>query len=350
MKPTETLPKYKQIIDYIQQKIDSGELKPEDRLPTEAELMHQFDVSKIVVSNALTRMALDQKVYRIPGKGTFVSARSTVPAKQSTHRRRRIALIQPDLGSSYSIQLTNHVLAVAASRDLICTQFPPTHGSPQEENAVIDMVMEMEMDGLLFFPCNEGIYSQGLLRLIDQKFPLVLLDRTLSGFDLSCVQTDNRLAGRLATERLTEQGHSRIAFLSYGPMELLPILHRFNGYMEEMSRCGFPVNPDWVITNLENNEKGREQLLRLVKNREVSAFFCVGGPVDVFLSEALQKEGLSCPKDVAAISIDRLKSNYTHYTQDTRSLASHAFDLLLRQIEEGPQPPEHILVPPIFSD
>lgn len=345
------LPKYKQIIDYIQQKIDSGELQPEDRLPTEAELMRQFEVSKIVVSNALTRLALDERVYRIPGKGTFVASVSTnKPQEPSQQRRRRIALLQPDLGSSYSMQLTNQTMAYAMSRNLICMLFPTTHGSPFNENIVIDMALETEVDGILFFPCNEGIYSQGILHVIEREFPLVLLDRTLTGFELSCVQTDNRLAGRQATERLTEKGHRRIAFLAYGSMELLPVLHRFNGYMDEMSRCGCPVDPSWVITDLEKDTERQEALFRLVHDREVTAFFCVGGPVNNVLSEALAKEGLVCPQDVSIVSIDRLKGDYTHYLQNTQALASNAVDLLLEQIEKGPQPAKQVLIPPIFVE
>ncbi|WP_227013871.1 GntR family transcriptional regulator [Paenibacillus psychroresistens] len=66
------LPLYKQIQQIIREKIESAELRPNDRVPSEQEFMEQFNVSKMTVKNALTELADEGLVVRIQGKGTFV--------------------------------------------------------------------------------------------------------------------------------------------------------------------------------------------------------------------------------------------------------------------------------------
>ena len=63
------VPKYVQIQNYILQKIKDGVLSEGDRIPSEAELSKQFDVSRITVSTAIKELANARVVERIRGKG-----------------------------------------------------------------------------------------------------------------------------------------------------------------------------------------------------------------------------------------------------------------------------------------
>ena len=56
----------------ILQKLQLKELKPGDRLPTESELMEQYNVSRITASRALNELRNEGIIIRYPGKGTFV--------------------------------------------------------------------------------------------------------------------------------------------------------------------------------------------------------------------------------------------------------------------------------------
>ena len=67
------IPIYYQLKEYIKKKIESGEFKPGDRIPTEQELCEMFDISRTPVRQALTELAYEGILYRRPGRGTFVS-------------------------------------------------------------------------------------------------------------------------------------------------------------------------------------------------------------------------------------------------------------------------------------
>ena len=67
------IPLYSRVSSIIQNKILSGQYEPNDKLPTEDELVDYFGVSKITVRNALALLETDGLIFRTRGKGTFVS-------------------------------------------------------------------------------------------------------------------------------------------------------------------------------------------------------------------------------------------------------------------------------------
>lgn len=57
----------------IVQMIKNGDYQPNTKLPTEAEFCKSFEVSRTTVRTALQQLTVEGYVYRIQGKGTFVS-------------------------------------------------------------------------------------------------------------------------------------------------------------------------------------------------------------------------------------------------------------------------------------
>ncbi|MYG28778.1 MAG: FadR family transcriptional regulator [Boseongicola sp. SB0677_bin_26] len=74
----------KQIAEQIRRAITNGTLKVDDKLPTEAELARQFDVSRPTIREALKRLAAKSLIRsrRGPAGGTFVKAPSTEDMSQ----------------------------------------------------------------------------------------------------------------------------------------------------------------------------------------------------------------------------------------------------------------------------
>lgn len=67
------VPKYRVIKECIISSIISGDIVPDEQLPTEHELMEQYDVSRVTVRRALKELYEEGYIYRIQGKGTFCS-------------------------------------------------------------------------------------------------------------------------------------------------------------------------------------------------------------------------------------------------------------------------------------
>lgn len=73
MNKNSMVPLYQQLSDKIKNQIIGGELKPGDRLPTEAEFSQSFNVSRITVRKAIELLVDDEYVVRKQGIGTFVA-------------------------------------------------------------------------------------------------------------------------------------------------------------------------------------------------------------------------------------------------------------------------------------
>jgi GntR family histidine utilization transcriptional repressor len=69
----QTKPRYQQLKDLIIQRISTGDLQPNDRVPSENDLVEAESVSRMTANRALRELNHEGYVNRIAGRGTFVS-------------------------------------------------------------------------------------------------------------------------------------------------------------------------------------------------------------------------------------------------------------------------------------
>ena len=62
---------YREVLDVLRQEIAAGEYR--ERFPAEKDLQQRFGVSATTVKTALAVLVQEQRIVRIPGRGTFVS-------------------------------------------------------------------------------------------------------------------------------------------------------------------------------------------------------------------------------------------------------------------------------------
>ncbi|MBU4316190.1 MAG: GntR family transcriptional regulator [Proteobacteria bacterium] len=109
----EAIPLYSRVATIIQHKIISGQYGPGEQLPTEDDLVGQYQVSKITIRNALSLLEAEGLIKRIRGKGTFVT--DHVPEiKQSIHTSLNEMVLS--LADSHTKPLEIKVIKVAESR------------------------------------------------------------------------------------------------------------------------------------------------------------------------------------------------------------------------------------------
>lgn len=66
-------PRYQQLKEMIIERISAGELKPQDRVPSENELVESMNVSRMTANRALRELNDEGYVERVAGRGTFVA-------------------------------------------------------------------------------------------------------------------------------------------------------------------------------------------------------------------------------------------------------------------------------------
>jgi GntR family transcriptional regulator len=68
------VPAYYQLAEDLKNKIESGELKPGDVIPSEAQLAAQYGVSRMTVRNGLSLLSKGGYINSFQGKGNFVAS------------------------------------------------------------------------------------------------------------------------------------------------------------------------------------------------------------------------------------------------------------------------------------
>jgi GntR family transcriptional regulator len=67
------IPLYFQLQEILRDKLENGQWKPGNHLPSEEELCTEYNVSRVTVRNALSRLSMEGLIERSAGKGTIVA-------------------------------------------------------------------------------------------------------------------------------------------------------------------------------------------------------------------------------------------------------------------------------------
>lgn len=76
-------PLYVQLTTALRGKIERGEWKPDQKIPSENELHRMYGISRVTARHVLAQLVNEELLLRVPGKGTFVAHRkigTTSPA------------------------------------------------------------------------------------------------------------------------------------------------------------------------------------------------------------------------------------------------------------------------------
>ncbi|RAI87157.1 GntR family transcriptional regulator of arabinose operon [Paenibacillus pabuli] len=311
--------------------------------------MDQFQVSKITVANALTGLANEKLIARVPGKGSFVAEEAesaSVTSTQATTMKGRegtlstgmIGIIVPSIHDYFAIRLVEGIeqaLREEGYRSMIMF----THGKVDKEKDVIKEMKALGAEGLLIFPVDKENYNEEILGMKLSGFPFVLMDRYLPGVETHYIAADGRRGTRLAVEHLWELGHRDIAICSDSPLQTVTVQERIEGYIEALKGKGALINPAHMITDFqplsELKEAEAHPLYRYIQNRMVTAYVSLNGRLGVQIYQMAKQAGLRVPEDVSIVSFDDPTSIveefsiFTHVKQFERDMGYRAAVKLL---------------------
>ncbi|QHW33874.1 substrate-binding domain-containing protein [Paenibacillus rhizovicinus] len=349
-------PLYEQIYNHLFQKIKDGELKSGDRLPSENELADQFNVSRITTKKALETLAQHRLVERIRGKGSYVSDAlpdleeailyenlADTETESSPEAVKLVGLILPEFAESYGSRLI-HGVEEQCSKTNCRMLMKLTYDSREVEESAIQSFIDLGVDGFIIFPVHGEHYNTALLRLVLDKFPVVLVDRYLKGIAACSVYTDNQKSVSDLTMHLLERGHREIGFISVPSDNTSSVEERIDGFSETLIRNGIPFKPQHMMSNLHsslpspsdkaNIQTDIETVRRFVElNPELTAFVAAEYNLALVLREVLIGMNKRIPEDVEIVCFDSPpdpfgKHAFTHIQQDEHGMGRMAVDML----------------------
>ncbi|MBB6671596.1 GntR family transcriptional regulator [Cohnella nanjingensis] len=376
----ERQPLYIQIQDYFKDQIRSGQLKADDKIPTEKELMQQFKVSRITVAVALGQLAKEGWLYRIPGRGSFVKEMVREPhggspassasqlqdargygALQTTRdgaadeaanaglteggKKKKIVLIIPTLGDFFAIRLISGINEVLI-RQGYQLHVALSNNSIETEKSLIWECLSTGTAGLIIFPSDAETYNEEILALKMRNDPFVLIDRYFAGVETNFVCTDSLEGAKLGLHHLWELGHRNIAICSDTPLPTITVEDRITGYMEGLKQKGAMINPALILTDFKvdyTRIKEEDPLYRFIRSQMATAYITLNARLGVYIFNIAKQIGLKVPEDISILTFDDPSSGYdefgffSHISQSEVTMGREAAEILIRLLED-PEP------------
>ena len=350
-------PKYVQIVEEIESDIRNGVYAPGDRLPTEKSLMQRYGVSRIVASTAFSNLVARGLIVRSQGKGSFVADSAGEGTAPRWAQKKTIAVVMPDIRSNYSIRLSEELVRAADAAGYFSAFYFTGNVKAAEEEILSALTNDRSeanrYAGLLLASCSSGEYGPALLALADSGLPTVLFDRSLPGLPLTCVQTDNRKAVRLATRYLINAGHRSIMLCLRSTGRVTSLFERIEGFLEEMSSHRILIDPSMIVRKI-NHPDQMDYLKKALLEHRATAVICLNSGSYLAVINGIRECGLRIPEDISVVTVDSLRGEVNdilcepaHIEQNTQEIAALAVQKLLEQMKQGvPHTAATLLVEP----
>ncbi|MFC5835653.1 LacI family DNA-binding transcriptional regulator [Nonomuraea insulae] len=212
----------------------------------------------------------------------------------------------------------------------------------------LDYLADQAVDGIVVVAPQRSA-AQALADL-PLGVPTVAVEGGEAG-EVSVVSVDQVEGGRLATEHLLSLGHETVWHVS-GPSDWLEAEGRVAGWRAALEQAGReaprPLAGDW------SPRSGYEAGRSLASMTNVTAVFVANDQMALGVLRAFTEQGVRVPERVSVVGFDDIPESeffsppLTTIRQDFDAVGRHSIEVLVRQLEGGPQEPERLVVPPMF--
>lgn len=179
-----------------------------------------------------------------------------------------------------------------------------TGEDPHREKEYLQMLERKQIDGVILTALRNSLEEvQPYLR----HGPIVLACEYVDDDSLPAVTIDNIKAAERVTEHLLNKGHKRIGFIN-GPEQIILCRDRHKGYRLALEKHKIHSSEELIVSSDFTTEGGFKCAKELLKLEEKpTAIFAANDDMAVGVIQAVQKQGLRVPQDVAVVGFDNIQ-------------------------------------------
>jgi len=317
------VPLYLQVSEILIQRILAGEWSLDQSLPAEPELCEEFGVARGTLRQALSKLETEGYVRRERGRGTFVIWNGgRVNANQLAGNQ--IGFVVPYVRDSFVPSILLGVEKAAAEHGLSIL-FKHAANDPDLQNEVLETLVSQNLAGAILYPVD-SVHVEGVRKLINSGYPLVLIDRYLRGIISDYVMSDHFGGALRAVQHLIKLGHERIGFVSWCDPSI-SLEHRQVGYRQALTEAGVPFDPKQVFEVEGYPTVALDPLCAFLEEQSrLSAIVTANDQLALAVYHAARTVGKRIPHDLAVIGFDNL--DFTeHLDVPLTTVAQPAFDI-----------------------
>ncbi|HEV2662361.1 MAG TPA: LacI family DNA-binding transcriptional regulator, partial [Ktedonobacteraceae bacterium] len=175
-----------------------------------------------------------------------------------------------------------------------------TDEDPEKEAIYLKLMRDESVAGVIFSPTRQTATNFTWASI---GFPIVVVDRFVTGSDIDIVLLDNVDAGYRLTTHLIERGYRDIAAIC-GDMSTTG-RERYAGYEKALHEHGLSASAEHVKYIQPKIEAGHAAALKMIDTAPLpDAFFTTNSLITAGVLQAMRERNLTIPDDVALVSFD----------------------------------------------
>ncbi|OGF48638.1 MAG: hypothetical protein A2044_05350 [Candidatus Firestonebacteria bacterium GWA2_43_8] len=306
-----SIPRYYQFMELIQKQIESGVLKEGDRLQAEPELIKRYEISSATVRRAFSELSKEGLITRKNGKGTFVNFSNLSKPSNKILNKKLIFLnyMEPDKAeygyesSTFVMQdIQRGMMKESYKRKIQLEIFNVFIMNGKRIPTELGEIVK-DCDGIIFPHYDEYLFDR---KIVKDK-PYIVVNHPENNDSINMIYTNYEDVGFLAAEHLINIGHKNIGLIRSGKGSNWYDL-REKGFRKAMKKYSIPVNENLII-KCEGNRKSdgfTAGELLLSKAERPSAVYVDTDWKALGVCEAVIKQGLKIPKNIAVIGTDNI--------------------------------------------
>ncbi|MEV8350994.1 LacI family DNA-binding transcriptional regulator [Streptomyces niveus] len=299
--------------------------------------------SRVLSGNPSTSPAARERVHAAVAELGYrpdARARSLRSARSQT-----VGLLISDVRNPFFADVA-HGAEQAALRSSYVTLLANANEDPKQQDTYLESFLTQRVDGIIIAPQGE---ESTHLRTLATTVPLVFVDRTVDGFEVPSVTSDNALGIDQAVAHLADRGHTRIGYIG-GPRSISTGRARYDAFVRAVARHGLDTDPGLITSGDFRSASGAVAAERLLAGGQPpTALLAADSPMAVGALGALRRRGLRIGSDVDLVAFDdiewfsELDPPLTVVSHDAQAMGSTALRLLLDVIEG--RTPESVVLP-----
>ncbi|TXK70272.1 GntR family transcriptional regulator [Paenibacillus sp. N3.4] len=334
------LPKYLQLKQEILSWLHAGKLKPNDQMPSENEIAEQFQMSRQTVRQTFGELEQEGWLYRIQGKGTFVST----PQTQIARDVQTIGILTTYISDyifPHIVRGAEAALRAKGYRLLLSS----TDNDKEKEKESLNMMLSQPLSGLIIEPTKSAEGNPNLsyyLSLDYHNIPYLMINERYPEMNCPSLTVDDEEGGFKAAEHLIALGHRRIA--GFFKTDDLQGVNRLKGFIRAHRHYQIPLLPELVIhyTTEEKKYKPFDSTIKMLgfgEEERPTAFVCYNDELAIHLLEAVRTTGLQVPQDISIVGFDdsslatATEVKLTTLSHPKMELGTDAAEILIEMIE-----------------
>ena len=289
-------------------------------------------------SSEKARLAVQSAVQKL---GYSPNANAQALALQNTDT---IGVVVTDVADPFFAILVKTVDQVASEYNKTILVGIGYHHA-EKERSTIETLLRKRCSCLVVH--SKALTDQELINYLDNVPGMVIINRSIKGYEHRCVNLDNQRGTFLATELLIKLGHKRIGYIGSNHL-INDEIDRKQGYFDALKQYDLPIIENSAVQNSPDFEGGEAAMVDLLSyHSDLTAVVAYNDSMAAGALSVLHENNIHVPSQFSLIGFDdmpisrHLVPKLTTIRYPIDLMANYAARLALSLVNENIDTPIH---------